>query len=179
MGTPSHLLRLAENNRWANHRLHKACAALTPEAFRARRTGFFPSIQATLDHILLIDLYYLAALTGSGRSIDVLEGWVPRTNAAGLAREQRRTDDRLCTFCADLREDDVDRLVVIDRGPGRLHRERIGETLTHLFLHDVHHRGQVHAMLSGTETAPPQLDEFFLDGDAPFRDPDLAEMGVR
>jgi uncharacterized damage-inducible protein DinB len=41
--------------------------------------------------------------------------------------------------------------------------ERIDRTLLHLFQHQIHHRGQVHAMLSGTTAAPPQLDEFFLD----------------
>ena len=47
--------------------------------------------------------------------------------------------------------------------------ERIGSLLTHLFLHQIHHRGQVHAMLSGTSVKPPQLDEFFLDYDEPLR----------
>ena len=38
--------------------------------------------------------------------------------------------------------------------------------LLHLFQHQIHHRGQAHAMLSGTEVAPPQLDEFHLALDA-------------
>ena len=36
--------------------------------------------------------------------------------------------------------------------------------LAHLFEHQAHHRGQAHAMLSGTAVAPPQLDEFFCSG---------------
>ena len=48
---------MARNNVWANHRLLTACAGLTPEEFAAPRTGFFPSIQATLNHILVIDLF--------------------------------------------------------------------------------------------------------------------------
>ncbi|TGV85069.1 damage-inducible protein DinB, partial [Mesorhizobium sp. M2D.F.Ca.ET.145.01.1.1] len=39
----------------------------------------------------------------------------------------------------------------------------------HVFLHDIHHRGQVHAMLSDTSVAPPQLDEFLLDYDVRVR----------
>jgi uncharacterized damage-inducible protein DinB len=168
---------MAANNRWSNHRLHAACAGLSPEAFRAPRTGFFPSLAATLDHILLIDRYYLAALTGSARSIDILEAWVPRTDAAALAAAQRASDDELCTYCERLSAADLDRVIVIDRGPGRLHREAVGATLTHLFVHQIHHRGQAHAMLSGAAVAPPQLDEFFLDADAALRAPDLAAMG--
>jgi uncharacterized damage-inducible protein DinB len=39
----------------------------------------------------------------------------------------------------------------------------------HLFQHQIHHRGQVHAMLAGTHVAPPPLDEFYCAGDASLR----------
>jgi uncharacterized damage-inducible protein DinB len=41
----------------------------------------------------------------------------------------------------------------------------------------VHHRGQAHAMLSGTRIKPPQLDEFFCEGEAPLRAAEFAELG--
>ena len=43
--------------------------------------------------------------------------------------------------------------------------ERTDAILAHLFQHQIHHRGQAHAMLAGTAVPPPQLDEFFLDYD--------------
>ena len=55
---------MAYNNAWANHRLLAACAELTQAEFEAPRTGFFPSIQATLNHILIIDQFYVDALEG-------------------------------------------------------------------------------------------------------------------
>ena len=51
------------------------------------------------------------------------------------------------------------------------------DVLAHLFQHQTHHRGQVHAMLSGTSVAPPQLDEFIVADDARFRGTELAELG--
>ena len=48
--------------------------------------------------------------------------------------------------------------------------------LAHLFMHQTHHRGQAHAMLSGTAVKPPQLDEFLLASDASLRVPDLAAL---
>ena len=39
-----------------------ACKALTPDEFAAPRTGFFPSLRATLNHILWVDVYYIDAL---------------------------------------------------------------------------------------------------------------------
>ncbi|MEM9239405.1 MAG: damage-inducible protein DinB, partial [Pseudomonadota bacterium] len=46
--------------------------------------------------------------------------------------------------------------------------------------HQIHHRGQVHCMLSGTSVAPPQLDEFYLawEPDQKLREPDLEAMGM-
>ena len=52
------------NNGWANHRLLAACVRLSQADFVAPRTGFFPSLRATLNHILIIDLFYVDALEG-------------------------------------------------------------------------------------------------------------------
>jgi uncharacterized damage-inducible protein DinB len=56
--------------------------------------------------------------------------------------------------------------------------ERTDRILLHLFEHQIHHRGQVHCMLSGTAVAPPQLDEFFLAADEPFRRKDMQALGL-
>ena len=58
-----------------------------------------------------------------------------------------------------------------------MQRDRAGHVLAHLFMHQTHHRGQVHAMLSGTPVAPPQLDEFLMPSDAKFRVADMAALG--
>jgi uncharacterized damage-inducible protein DinB len=48
--------------------------------------------------------------------------------------------------------------------------------LAHLLMHQTHHRGQAHAMLSGTAIPPPQLDEFLMPSDAEFRSADMAAL---
>jgi uncharacterized damage-inducible protein DinB len=55
--------------------------------------------------------------------------------------------------------------------------DRVGDILMHLFQHQLHHRGQAHAMLSGTRVAPPQLDEYFLSADREVADRELAGAG--
>ena len=54
--------------------------------------------------------------------------------------------------------------------------DRTDRVLAHLFMHQVHHRGQAHAMLAGTRIAPPQLDDFLLASDAPARRADLIAL---
>ena len=85
-------------------------------------------------------------------------------------------DAAAAALCEGLQAADLGREVRIHRGD-RVQLERLDDTLLHLFLHDQHHRGQVHAMLSGSSVPPPQLDEFLMADDARFRVADLAAAG--
>lgn len=168
---------MARNNAYANRRLGTAMAALTEDDFAAPRTGFFPSLQATANHILEVDLYYVDALTEGGRGTAVFERFTPFSHVAALYRLQQEVDGRLVAFTDALTDYDLARRVVTDRGPlGRV-PERVDALLLHLVQHQIHHRGQLHAMLSGTSVAPPQLDEWFLDFDAAARREDEEALG--
>ena len=61
-----HVRRMARNNAWSNRRLYRACGELSASELGAPRTGFFPSIRLTLNHILIVDWYYLDALEEAG-----------------------------------------------------------------------------------------------------------------
>lgn len=160
-----HFRNMALNNAWANRRLLDACDALEPGEFSAPRTGFFPSIRETLTHNLMVDLFYLDALEEGGAGQALRQNFRAPKDCADLAFEQEHADARLTAFCDRLTPDDLVREVVTDRGEKGRVPERIEHLLAHLFQHQIHHRGQAHAMLSGTSVAPPQLDEFFLDYD--------------
>ncbi len=164
----------ARNNAWANHRLLNACARLSQAEFEATRTSFFPSIKATLNHILTVDRFYVDAMEGGTLGHAAFAIPEPCTTVAELRREQAEVDNRLIAWCEAL--DDPGHIVEVHRGP-RIQRERADRLLLHLFEHDIHHRGQVHAMLSGTGVTPPQLDEFFSVDEAPLRAADFAALG--
>ena len=166
----------ARNNAWSNARLSRACVELSPEAFAAPRISFFPSLLQTLQHILFVDRRYLADLTGPGRAT-VSQAGLP-DHAAALGAAQLETDLRLVAFCNDLDAAQLARVVSIDRGDAIDYRDTVSAILSHLFVHQIHHRGQVRAMLSGTSVPPPQLDEFFLSQDAPARDEELRQLGI-
>lgn len=180
-----HLTTMAYNNAWANHRLLLACAQLSPAEFTAPRTGFFPSIRATLNHIVTVDQFYMDALEREASHEpphpDYAVFFRPREpfeTCAALQAAQYAVDRRLIDYCLALRDcDALDRVVTILRssGPQKETRTRL---LAHVFQHQIHHRGQVHAMLSDTRIAPPQLDEFFSAMDAPLRERELAELGI-
>ena len=166
----------ARNNAWSNTRLSRACAGLSSEAFVAPRISFFPSLRQTLQYILFVDRCHLADLTGVGRAT-VSWAELPDT-AAALGKAQLETDRRLIALCDGLDEPDLAHVILIDRNDGVDHRETVSAILSHSFVHQVHHRGQVHAMLAGTSVPPPQLDEFFLAQDVPARDEELRRLGI-
>jgi uncharacterized damage-inducible protein DinB len=174
------LRRMAHNHLWSNHRLHAAVATLDADAYRASRTSFFPSIHRTLVHILYVDLFYLDGLEAGGVGQGLWPAYERDERDATFAQvreQQAATDRRLIAFVEALRSDELEREVRMQRQVG-VRIDTCGEVLLHLFQHQIHHRGQVHAMLSGTAAAPPQLDEFFLREDLPLRERELQALGL-
>lgn len=171
-----HLRAQARNNAWANHRLLNVVARLSQAEFEAKRTGFFPSLRATLNHILVIDRFYVDALEGGTLGPAAWADPEPCRTAAELQAAQREVDRRLIAVCDALTPESVLGITCVHRG-SRVQEERTNRLLLHLFQHDIHHRGQAHAMLSGTGQKPPQLDEFYSAGEAPLRAAEFAALG--
>lgn len=178
MDLAAHLRIQAHANRLANLRLHGAMAALDDAAFHAPRTGFFPSLAATLNHILVVDRYYIGALHGDVGLVDAYRVFVPAATLPELRARQAESDERLIAFCRGLDAAGCDATCAMDRGDHVQH-DRVGHVLAHLFMHQTHHRGQAHAMLSGTAVAPPQLDEFLMPSEAHLRVAEMHELGWR
>ena len=167
---------MAYNNGWANHRLLIACEQLSQGEFTAPRTGFFPSLRATLNHILIIDRFYVDAMEGGTLGPAAWANQEPCETVILLRDAQGEMDRRLIAVVERLDNAGLDRVVNVHRGD-RIQHERMDRLLLHLFQHQVHHRGQAHAMLSATNIRPPQLDEFFSEGEAPLRAAEFRELG--
>ena len=169
------MVRMAHNNAWANLRLHRAVGELDDAAYRATRTSFFPSLHLTLTHILFVDLYYVDALEAGGRPVpwDEYAQYERTGTFADLRDRQRAVDQRLIACAAR----DLDDQIHMQRRD-RVQTDTRANVLLHLFEHQLHHRGQAHAMLSGTPVKPPQLDEFFLQDELPLREAELRELSL-
>src|SRR5205807_2404324 len=72
MTTLHDLLELFSYNRWANERTLDAAAALTPEQYAYPAGGSFPTLRATLEHMLGAEITWLARWNGeiAGRVTD-------------------------------------------------------------------------------------------------------------
>ena len=179
-----HLATMAFNNAWSNHRLLTSCARLSHADFIAPRTSFFPSIRSTLNHNVTVDWFYVDALERAFRDQPpnpdarrFFDPEEPFDACPALAEAQRAVDRRLVALCRALQDHHLARDIPVLRNGGQLQREPATRLLSHLFQHQIHHRGQAHAMLAGTAVPPPQLDEFFCANEAHLRAAELAELG--
>ena len=87
------------------------------------------------------------------------------------------SDKRLIAVCNTLTPELLGGIARVNRD-ARVQTERRDRLLMHLFQHQIHHRGQAHAMLSGTAIKPPQLDEFFPIAEAPLRAIEFDQSGL-
>lgn len=176
-GLTTHFRLMARNNLWSNHRLHNACAQLSDAEYFQDRRAFFRSIHGTLNHILLIDGHYLARLAGDRVERAHLDHEL-FSDLRSLSHAQARSDWQLIRFCDGVTPERLDAVARWTDTDGSNYSDPVHIVLTHVFMHQIHHRGQVHHMISTAGVSPPQLDEFFLGQDAPLRDAEVKELGI-
>jgi len=107
---------MAYNNGWANHRLLTACAALSQAEFTVMRTGFFPSLRATLNHILIIDRFYIDALEGGTLGPAAWANQEPCETIILLREAQSEMDRRLIAVVDRLDNAGLNLIVNVHRG---------------------------------------------------------------
>jgi uncharacterized damage-inducible protein DinB len=157
----SHFERMARYNRWANRRLYGAVAQLEPEAFTAPRSGFFPSIAKTLNHLVVTDRIWMGRFTGrlsDHKSLDE----APYEDLAALTAAREAEDQRIIAFFKQLPQSKIESNLDYRNMAGEDKSAEILPLLAHFFNHQTHHRGQAHAMLSSTRVAPPALDMVYF-----------------
>ncbi len=159
----SYFETLARYNRWANARLYDAVGQLSAEEIAAPRTGFFPSLLKTLNHLIVTDRVWLSRLTGApDPDIKALDQ-VVAADFAELRRQRVALDQRIIETVAGLAPGRIDEVLVYKTMAGAPMETPMTLVLGHMFNHQTHHRGQAHAMLSSTKVAPPSLDIIVFD----------------
>lgn len=159
MSEKAQLIRLSQYNRLMNERLYAASAKLSPEAQRENKGAFFDSVIGTLNHIMVGDILWLKRFAHHPRQYQALEpikALPSPTNLRELLfidmqklrRERERIDQIIMDWCKELHEDDLDQPFSYQNLAGNPYRKNFGGLVMHLFLHQVHHRGQATTLLS-------------------------------
>lgn len=155
--TSEHFQTFARYNAWADRRLYDACAQLSDEEYRKDRKAFFRSIHNTLNHLLIGTRVWLARLTKTEHGVKRLDE-ILYDDFATLRRACEAEDERLTHYVDGLDGMRLASILEYKTTAGPVGALPIATILSHLFNHQTHHRGQVHAMLTQTGVAAPQLD---------------------
>jgi uncharacterized damage-inducible protein DinB len=156
--TVAELQDLYEYNRWAHQRTLEAAIELTNEQCERVVGGSFPSVRATLEHMLGAEVIWLSRWEGHslGNSPDF-------TGLADVTALQRIWDSfwhRQFIFLESLSDDELTRQIAIRTRSGIETVQPLGETMIHVMNHSTYHRGQVAGQIRQVGGTPNTTDYF-------------------
>ena len=162
MDASRHFVTLARYNAWATLRLLDAVAAVDDDDYR-RDTGlFFKSIHGTLNHLLVGEhlLWFRRFAEGVSPRLALDDEAEPdrARDAERLLQGAARWQPLIESWPAE-RFDDVLRYTTTRGQPATL---AFAATLTHVFNHSTHHRGQITAALTQLGQPCPELDLVYM-----------------
>jgi uncharacterized damage-inducible protein DinB len=170
MINPGYVLTMARYNAWQNKQMMAAMAGLTEDALRAERGAFFGSILATANHILWADTNWMARFQGIDAPAISLEGSTSlHPTYADWSAARFRMDGRILLWAEKLYALDLvgDLTWYAAFMQQQVTRPK-GALIMHMFTHQTHHRGQIHAMLTAAGVTAPVSDLFFMPEDGPW-----------
>ena len=166
MISPAYVRTMAAYNAEMNRRIYAAAGRMTDEARRQDRGAFFGSIHATLNHLLWGDRIWMSRFDGWEKPGVAIPGSVALfADFAELAAERVKTDAALEAWAA--RADPAwlaGDLTWFSGALGRDVSRPVGVLVVHMFNHQTHHRGQIHAMLSAAGERTGDTDLFAIVG---------------
>jgi uncharacterized damage-inducible protein DinB len=155
---------MSRYNRWQNQSIYGAAAALSDAERRQERGAFFGSIHGTLNHILWGDRIWMHRFAGSEKPPGGIKD-SPRLIADwdDVVRQRRAMDETIIAWADGLQQEWLNGSDTWFSGAMRREVTKPHWIMvTHLFNHQTHHRGQVHAMLTAAGAKPTDTDVVFM-----------------
>ena len=168
MISPEYVQVMARYNRWQNKSLYGAADGLDEAERVADRGAFFGSIHGTLSHLLWGDTIWMSRFDGW----DAPGGGIPESprmefDWGALKTARAQADARIVDWSERVSPEDLaGDLTWYSGAAGRELTKPRALLVLHLFNHQTHHRGQVHAMLTAAGARPDDTDLPFMPEDA-------------
>lgn len=159
---------MARYNAWQNAQVHAACARLAPAALTVERGAFFGTILGTLNHVLWGDRFWMSRLGGWQRPPGSIAESVALTpTLEAWWADRARADAKIRHWADRLRHIDLHGDLSWYSGSlGCEVTKSRAACIAHMFNHQTHHRGQVHAMLTAAGADPGVTDLVFMPADS-------------
>ncbi len=155
------LRELLAYNTWANRRLLDAVARLDADGLTRVLGGSYPSVQATLTHILWAEWLWLERWQGKSP----MELFAPEEfpSVSEFRTRWSQVQGAQEAFLATLAPDDLQRVLRYTNRKGEVWEYALWRMIHHVVNHSTYHRGQVTNMLRllGAQPATTDFLEFW------------------
>lgn len=150
MITPEYVSVMAVYNRQMNERIYATAAHLPDAARRSDQGAFWGSIHATLGHLLWADQMWMSRFDGWEKpAANLAASGCVAVEFEALWALRRDADARIEAWALQMDATSVaGRLTWFSGAANKMMTADRGGLLVHLFNHQTHHRGQVHAILT-------------------------------
>ena len=157
-----HFRMFADYNAWANTRLLNDLGSMSDEDWHRDAGLFFGSVLRTLNHILVADLIWTARFRGEPPRPKRLDE-VLHEDRASLIQARRALDAEIVEWVGGLDDaalgGEFTYTPVTDPTPVT---QQLAPALAHVFNHQTHHRGQVHAATTRFTNVSPAIDLIYF-----------------
>ena len=142
------LNRQAEYNAWINAKLYAVCDSISDDDRKKDLGAFFKSIHGTLNHNLLGDRLWLGRFRKNPFKVDSLAQEL-YSDFDQLREERKLTDKEIYDWVDSLTDRDLDSSLAFTAvSTGENLKFKTGDAIIGFFYHQVHHRGQLTALIS-------------------------------
>ena len=157
-------IAMAHYNAWQNTQLTDSLDGVGDAVLRQDRGAFFRSILGTLNHVLWGDTLWMSRFDGGAKP----QGGIPESHAlhptfASWSADRFRLDRRITHWAERLNTIDLKGdLTWFSGALGRDMTKKKELCVLHMFNHQTHHRGQIHAMMTAAGLSAPVSDLAFM-----------------
>jgi uncharacterized damage-inducible protein DinB len=141
---------------WATALMFDAAEALTQEQLEAPAVSSFPSIHATLAHIVGAEWIWLRRWLGDSPTSAPV--WAGKPTLAELKIQLATVEAERTGFLAPLTDADLDGEVSYRGADGKAFLHPLGQLIRHVVNHSTYHRGQLATLLRQAGHTPPNTD---------------------
>jgi uncharacterized damage-inducible protein DinB len=147
---------LFEYGTWANAAFFRAAGALAADELTAKAAGSFPSVLATLAHVVGAEWIWLRRW--AGESPGSAPAWARDASLGELEERLAQVEAERAAFLAGLADADLARPVAYRTLSGQEATDPLDRLIRHVVNHSTYHRGQVAAQLRALGRTPPSTD---------------------
>ena len=153
---PDTVQEMLRYNRWANTRMLDTVAGLDTGQFTFSVGGSYPSLQATLTHILWAEWLWLERWRGgSPRQLFAPEEF---PSVSELRSRWKPIQESQEAFAESVTREGLEQVLRYTNRKGEVWEYALWRMIYHLCNHSTYHRGQVTNMLRLLNVGPPATD---------------------